>query len=241
MPHPPTTLPTIASRTDWLAARHELLVAEKEASRARDRLSARLRALPMVAIDTDYTFAGPDGTARLLDLFDGHSQLIVYHFMFDPLWTEGCPSCSFLVDNIGHLGHLHARDTALVMVSRAPLAKLADYRQRMGWTIPWFSSLGSDFNYDFHVTLDESVRPVEYNYQDQATLERTGGHLHGETHGLSVFLRDGDRVFHTYSTYARGLDPLIGTYAYLDLTPRGRQESGTGPMGWVRHHDRYPS
>jgi predicted dithiol-disulfide oxidoreductase (DUF899 family) len=235
------TLPPIASRADWLAARKELLVAEKEASRARDRLSARLRTLSMVPVDTGYTFDGRDGPVRLVDLFGGRSQLIVYHFMFDPAWAEGCRSCSFLVDNIGHLSHLHARDTSLVMVSRAPFAKLVAYGERMGWTIPWFSSFGSGFNYDFHVTLDETVQPVEYNYQEQETLERAGGHTHGETHGLSVFLRDGDRVFHTYSTYARGLDPLIGTYVYLDLTPRGRQEAETGPMGWLRHHDRYES
>jgi Uncharacterized protein conserved in bacteria len=203
----------------------------------------------MVEIDKEYVFEGPDGKASLLDLFEGRRQLIVYHFMFDPSWDEGCPSCSLLVDNIGHLAHLHARDTSLAVVSRAPLAKIEAFKARLGWSIPWCSSFVNDFNYDFHVTVDEAVAPVEYNYRDKAALEQAGEtwFLEGEQPGVSVFLRDADRVFHTYSTYARGGDLLLGTYNYLDLTPLGRQEdweepprcSDTSMMGWVRYHDSY--
>jgi predicted dithiol-disulfide oxidoreductase (DUF899 family) len=252
--------PKIVSRDEWLVARKKLLVKEKELTHQRDALNAERRRLPMVRIDKQYVFEGPNGTASLLDLFDGRRQLIVYHFMFEPNdpppgksgdpWDEGCSGCSFVVDNIGHLAHLHARDTSLVLVSRAPLAKIGPFKARMGWTVPWYSSFGSDFNYDFHVTQDETVAPIEYNYQDKATLERLGQtyHLNGEQPGLSLFLRDGDSVFHTYSTYARGLDQLDGTYVYLDLTPLGRQEDWedspegwpqTPTHGWLRHHDKY--
>lgn len=241
-------LPRIVPRDEWLAARKALLFKEKEFTRQRDLLNAERRKLPMVKIDKDYVFEGPSGKARLLDLFNGRRQLIVYHFMFDPEWDEGCPSCSFLVDNIGHLSHLHARDTSLALVSRAPLAKLAPFKQRMGWTIPWYSSFGSDFNYDFHVTTDATIAPVEYNYRDQATLEKLDQtyHVKGEQPGASVFLRDGDRVYHSYSTYGRGLDLLAGTYNYLDLTPFGRGEGWDGTpdlngegLLWTRHHDKY--
>ncbi len=252
--------PKIVSRHEWLVARKTLLAREKELTRRRDTLNAERRRLPMVRIDKDYVSEGLGGKASLLDLFDGRRQLIVYHFMFEPgapppgksgePFDEGCSGCSFLVDNIGHLAHLHARDTSLVVVSRAPLAKIAPFKKRMGWTAPWYSSFGSDFNYDFHVTTDEAVAPVAYNYQDKATLEQKGEtyHLKGEQHGLSVFLRDGDRVFHTYSTYGRGVDQLMGTYHYLDLTPFGRQEEWedspagwpqTPTHGWLRHHDKY--
>ena len=167
--------------------------------------------------------------------------------MFDPDWDEGCESCSFLADGIGHPAHLDAWDTTLAMVSRAPLAKLEAFRQRMGWTVPWYSSFGSDFNYDFHVTLDPAVVPVEYNYRD---LDELGPDWHGWTgdlHGISAFLRRGDRVFHTYSSYARGTDMVNSTYQWLDLTARGRQEDREQPpgrsdgplMSWLRHHDRY--
>ncbi len=243
------TLPKVVSRDEWLVARKELLTKEKEATRARDTLNAERRRLPMVEIDKKYVFEGPDGAVKLLDLFNGHRQLIVYHFMFSPEWDEGCQSCSLLVDNIGHLAHLHALDTSLCVISRAPLAKIEPFKNRMGWTFPWYSSYGSDFNYDFHIAQDELVAPVEYNYRDKATLEQAGEtwSLEGEQPGVSVFLRDGERVFHTYSTYARGGDVLIGTYNYLDLTPLGRQEDweqpagrGDGPfMWWVRHHDKY--
>jgi predicted dithiol-disulfide oxidoreductase (DUF899 family)/ketosteroid isomerase-like protein len=194
-------------------------------------------------------FEGPRGPARLLDLFEGRRQLVVYHFMFDPSWDAGCPSCSFLTDNIGHLAHLHARNTTLALVSRAPLKKIEAYRNRMGWSIPWYSSFGSDFNYDFHVTLDERIAPVEYNYTDKAVLLAKGESYFtgGESHGLSGFMRDGDNVFHTYSAYARGTDLLVGTYNYLDMTALGRQEDWEEPRGrsdgpfmaWLRRHDEY--
>jgi predicted dithiol-disulfide oxidoreductase (DUF899 family) len=232
-------LPHVVSRDEWLVARKAFLAREKEFTRERDKVNAERRRLPMVKIDKEYTFEGPNGTVRLLDLFEGRRQLIVYHFMFDPSWDQGCPMCSFLADNIGHLAHLRdARDTSLVVVSRAPLTKIEPFKARMGWTFPWHSSFGSDFNYDFHVTLDEAVAPVEYNYKDKATLEKAGMSWPSEHHGLSVFLRDGDAVFHTYSTYARGGDLLLGTYNYLDLTPLGRQEEGPGSHEF-RHHDRY--
>ena len=236
----PVDLPEVVSRDVWTAARRELLATEKVATRARDALSAERRRLPMVAIEKEYLFEGDAGRATLLDLFDGRRQLLVYHFMFDPAWDEGCPSCSFLVDNIGHLAHLHSRDTSLVLVSRAPLAKIAPFKARMGWTVPWFSSHGSAFNYDFHVTLDAAVAPPEYNFVDPKELERGGHDWHrgGEQYGLSVFLREGERVYHTYSTYARGVDLLLGLYNYLDLTPLGRQEDGAG-ITMFRHHDRY--
>ena len=241
--------PQIVSRREWLAARKDLLRKEKELTRQRDALNALRRRLPMVRVEKAYAFDGPDGTARLLDLFEGRRQLIVYHFMFDPSWDEGCPSCSFLVDNVGHLAHLHARRTTLALVSRAPFPKIERFRERMGWRIPWYSSFGSDFNHDFHVTLDEAVAPVEYNYLGKDELIRNGEtyFTEGEVHGLSVFLRDGEEVFHTYSTYARGTDLLAGTYNCLDLTPLGRQEDWEDPPGrsdspflaWVRYHDRY--
>ena len=185
--------PQIVSRDEWLVARKVLLAKEKELTRHRDALNAERRQLPMVEIDKAYLFEGPDGKASLLDLFEGRRQLIIYHFMFDPSCDEGCPMCSFLADNIGHLAHLHARDTSLVLVSRAPLAKIEPFKARMGWTVPWYSSFGSDFNYDFHATTDEAVMPVEYNYRDRATLEALGQtyRVKGEQPGVSVFLRDG--------------------------------------------------
>jgi predicted dithiol-disulfide oxidoreductase (DUF899 family) len=205
------------------------LAKEKETTRARDALAAERRSLPMVRIDKDYVFEAPGGEATLLDLFDGRRQLIVYHFMFAPGaegWPEaGCPGCSLFVDNVGHLAHLHARDTSLVLVSRAPLANIEPYKERMGWTVPWFSSFDSDFNSDFGVTTDE-----------------------GETFGLSVFLRDGDQVFRTYYTDGRGVEALGSNWTFLDLTPLGRQEDWedspkeypqTPPyMSW-RRHDEY--
>jgi predicted dithiol-disulfide oxidoreductase (DUF899 family) len=235
-------LPEVVSPEVWLAARVELLANEKEATRARDALNSKRRRLPMVKVEKDYAFDGSAGARSLGDLFDGRRQLIVYHFMFDPSWDAGCPSCSFLVDNIGHLSHLHARDTTLVAVSRAPLAKIQAYQSRMGWDFPWVSSYGSDFNYDYHVTLDPVVRPPEYNYRPAESA------WVGEQPGVSVFLREGADVFHTYSAYQRGADILLTTYNYLDLTPLGRQESwepepnrSTGPDDddWTRRHDEY--
>lgn len=237
------SLPKAVSRDEWRVARKQLLTEEKAMTRARDKLSTKRRELPMVKIEKDFVFEGLDGSVTLLDLFEGRRQLIVQHFMFDPGWDDGCPSCSAAADEIsdGLLRHLHARDTTLAVISRAPLAKIEDYKTRKGWTFPWYSSYASEFNYDFHVTLDEAAGSVEYNYQDAAALAQAGEiwYTKGELPGLSVFLRDGDSIFHTYSTYQRGLDLLLGTYNYLDLTPLGRQEDQEGIMAWVRHHDRY--
>ncbi|WJK38634.1 DUF899 domain-containing protein [Solwaraspora sp. WMMA2056] len=229
----------IVARHDWLTARKELLAKEEEAARMWAAVAEQRRQLPAVKIEKEYVFDGPTGTATLLDLFDGRRQLITYHFMFDPAWDEGCKHCSFLADNIGHLSHLHSRDTTLVLVSRAPATKIAAFRERMGWSVPWYSSYGSSFNYDFHVTLDESVAPVTYNFKDKATLEADGEvwFTQGEQGGVSVFLRDGDTVLHTYSAYAHSTDLLHGTYNYLDLTALGRQDAPGRP--WLRHHDRY--
>nr|UYM33826.1 DUF899 domain-containing protein [Streptomyces sp.] len=233
--------PAIVSREEWLAARKELLAREKQLDRERDALSAQRRALPMVEITETYAFDGPNGRATLVDLFDGRCQLIVYHFMLAPDWDAGCTGCSLLADNVGHLAHLHAARTSFAVVSRAPLADITKFRERMGWTFPWFSSHGTSFNYDFHVTMDESVAPVFFNFRTKDELREAGigsWALSGEQHGLSVFLREGTRVFHTYSTYSRGTDLLVGTFNYLDLTPLGRQEEA-GIMNWVRHHDDY--
>jgi predicted dithiol-disulfide oxidoreductase (DUF899 family) len=222
-------LPQVVSPAEWQVARDELLVKEKEATRAQDALAAERRRLPMVRIDKEYVFEGPDGKATLLDLFEGRRQLIVYHFMFAPGvhgWpSAGCDGCSMFVDQIGHLAHLHARDTSFALVSRAPLANIEAYRRRMGWTVPWFSSAGSAFNADFGVTTDE-----------------------GERFGLSVFLRDGDSVYRTYFTSGRGVEALGSVWTFLDLTPLGRQEDWedtpagrpqTPPYQWWRRHDEY--
>jgi predicted dithiol-disulfide oxidoreductase (DUF899 family) len=227
------SLPEVVSRDEWLVARKALLVKEKESTRARDALNAERRRLPMVEIDKDYAFEGPAGRASLLDFFEGRRQLIVDHFMWpDPTVAVGCPSCSGRVDQYGNLAHLHERETTMVVVSRAPLDKIEPFKQRMGWTFPWYSSWGSDFNYDFHVTLDEAVAPVEYNYRDKAELEAAGfTEMEGDLHGTSAFLRDGDRVFHTYSTYGRGTEQVGGTHYYLDLTALGRQEDWEEPAG----------
>jgi predicted dithiol-disulfide oxidoreductase (DUF899 family) len=243
--------PDVVTYDEWLAARKALLVKEKAFTRQRDELAADRRRLPMVEIEADYRFEGPGGEATLLDLFEGRDQLLVYHFMWLADEHQGCPSCSFLVDNIGDLTHLHARNTTLVLVSRGPLDELMAYRARMGWKVPWYSSLGGMFNYDFHVTIDPAVAPVEYSFKDQAELEAENvawRDWSGEQPGTSAFLRHGDRVFHTYSSYARGGDLLIGTYNWLDLTARGRQENFEEPpgrsdspfMAWLHRHDEYP-
>jgi predicted dithiol-disulfide oxidoreductase (DUF899 family) len=228
---------TIVSRDEWTAARKRLLVKEKEFNRQRDALSAERRELPMVPIEKEYLFEGPEGRRSLADLFDGKRQLLTYHFMFGPDWgDEGCPACSFVADNFaGGLVHLAARDTAFAVISRAPLAKITPFKRRMGWTFPWLSSFGTTFNYDFQVTLDDTH--AVYNYAP-VTAQPAGRPHEGEREGLSVFLREGDRLFHTYSTYQRGLDPLLNTYNLLDLTPLGRQEED-GIMTWLRHHDKY--
>ena len=232
-------LPHVVSRAEWLAARKELLKKEKEATRARDALNAERRMLPMVRIEKDYAFEGPDGEASLLDLFEGRRQLIVGHFMFDPDWDDGCPSCSAGADEIsaGLLDHLHARETTLVQVSRAPIAKIEAYKGKKGWTFPWYSSFGSDFNYDFDVTIDESVAPAVYNYRTKAEHEQAGTGYYFDAEqpveqpGSSYFLRDGDDVFHTYSTFGRGAEMTGGSYYFLDLTALGRQEEWEEPKG----------
>jgi predicted dithiol-disulfide oxidoreductase (DUF899 family) len=222
-------LPQVVSEAEWQAAREELLVKEKDATRARDALAAERRRLPMVRIEKDYVFEGPGGDASLLDVFEGRRQLLLYHFMFAPGvdgWPEaGCDGCSMVIDNLCHLAHLHARDVSFAAVSRAPLANIEAYKDRMGWAIPWYSSEGSDFNVDFGVTTDE-----------------------GETFGLSVFLREGDEIFRTYFTDRRGVEALGSSFSYLDLAPFGRQEEWedspegypqTPPYGWWRRHDEY--
>lgn len=221
-------LPEIVSRKEWQKERIKLLKKEKQLTKMRDAVSTERRRLPMVKIEKDYHFQKADGEYSLLDLFEGRSQLIIYHFMFDPDWEEGCPSCAAWTDHIarGHLNHLHASSTNLALVSRAPLAKIESFKKRMGWTIPWYSSYGSNFNYDFHVTNDESIAPVKYNYRDKSTLEHLGQdyHTEGEQPGLSCFLQHNNQVFHTYSTYGRGLEQVGGASYFLDLTALGRQE-----------------
>jgi predicted dithiol-disulfide oxidoreductase (DUF899 family) len=233
------SFPKVVSREEWLAARKALLTQEKEMTRARDALSAERRRLPMVEITKPYEFTGPDGPADLGDLFEGRRQLCVAHFMFDPEWENGCPSCTAGADEMspGLMRHLHVRDTSLVYVSRAPIDKIERYKAERGWTFPWYSSYGSDFNYDFHVTMDESVTPVEYNYRTPEEHAARGSdyYLSGdqplELPGASFFLRDGDRVFHTYSTFGRGAEWTGGSYAWLDLTALGRQEDWEEPKG----------
>jgi predicted dithiol-disulfide oxidoreductase (DUF899 family) len=235
-------LPDVVSREVWLAARKELLTREKEAVHAKDELNTQRRLLPMVKIDKEYRFAGPDGPVGLLDLFDGARQLVVQHFMFDPEWDEGCASCTAAVDELsdGLLRHLRARGTVYAVVARAPIGKLAAYRAKRGWTIPLYSSFGSDFNYDFHVTLDASVAPIQFNYRGPDELLDTGlGWILNaddqpmEQPGMSCFLRDGEDVFHTYSTFGRGTEQVGGGYGILDMTALGRQEDWELPKGRV--------
>lgn len=228
--------PPVATRDEWLVARKALLEREKALTHEYDAVNARRRRLPMVRLDKEYTFDTAEGKRSLLDLFEGQRQLIVYHFMFDPEWEEGCTGCTGLVNAIGDLSMLGDRNTTFCLISRAPLAKLEAYKAKKGWRWPWFSSFGSDFNYDFHVTLDESVAPPVYNYRDKAEMEARRGKPwigKGESHGLSVFFRTGDDVFHTYSTYARGCENLTNAYTLLDVTPWGRQEDfEDSPAGW---------
>jgi predicted dithiol-disulfide oxidoreductase (DUF899 family) len=240
----------VRTRDQWLAARRELLAQEEELTRHRDAVNAARRRLAMVEITKDYSFTAPGGELSLPDLFEGRAQLLVYHLMFEPDADEACPSCAFWIDNVGHLSHLHARNTSFTAISRAPIEQLQRYKQRIGWTIAWCSSCGSDFNYDFHVTLDPAVAPVEYNFKDLAELERENPGWRGwsgEEMGVSALLRRDDRVFHSYSCFARGIDLLNGTYNWLDLTALGRQEDCEQPagrgkdpaLGWVRRHDEY--
>jgi predicted dithiol-disulfide oxidoreductase (DUF899 family) len=230
--------PRVVSESEWLAARKELLAKEKEFTRQRDALSTERRKLPWVRVDKEYTFESPSGKKTLADLFGKRNQLIVYHFMLAPGWEEGCPGCSFLGDHFdGTVIHLAHRDTALTAVSRAPWPEIEAFKKRMGWSFPWVSSYGSDFNYDHHVsfTPDEmAAGKVLYNYQETKFPREEGP-------GASVFYKDQTGgIFHTYSTYGRGLDILLGTYNLLDLTPKGRDEEGmNSSMGWLRHHDKY--
>lgn len=220
-----TKLPPIVSAEEWQAANNAMLAREKAATRARDALNAERRRMPMVKIEKDYTFKGPDGPVRFVDLFEGHRQLIIYHFMFGPDWDEGCSGCSMFVDNLGNLAHLNVRDTGFALVSRAPLEKLEAFKQRMGWELPWYSSAGSDFNADFGVSTDD-----------------------GEMFGLSVFIRNGEDVYRTFFTSGRGVEYLGTNWALLDLTPYGRQENWedspegwpqTEPYVWWDYHDNY--
>lgn len=221
--------PPIVANDEWLAARKALLQQEKELTKQQDRLSAARRRLPMVKVEKEYTFDGPEGKVSLKDLFNGRRQLIVYHFMFDPAWDNGCMGCTGYVDALGDLSQLAERDTSFVLVSRAPLAKLEAYKARKGWDRPWYSSFGSDFNYDFQVTVDENVAPAEYNYRSEPGRK-------GEQPGTSVFFLLGDDIFHTYSTFARGGEYLTHTSTLLDITPYGRQEDWEdSPAGWPQH------
>lgn len=238
------TLPEIVSRKKWREERKKLLKEEKELTRKRDKLNAKRRRLPMVEIEKEYEFEGPDGKVTLLDLFDGRRQLIVYHFMW--LWEngkpldKGCPSCTAGADEVsdGLLEHLHARDTSLVYISRGPYSKIENYKAEKGWTFPFYSSYGSDFNFDFHVSFDESLAPFEYNYLSKTELKQRGLPVNKweqpfDLHGHSCFLRDGNRVFHTYSMYARGAEQVGGSYYWLDLTALGRQENWEEPKDRV--------
>jgi predicted dithiol-disulfide oxidoreductase (DUF899 family) len=229
--------PRIVSADEWLAERKELLAAEEQAFTALANVRDRRRELPAVRVEKDYVFDGPAGTVRLLDMFEGRRQLIVQHFMFDPAWDEGCPVCSYQADNVGDLEHLHARNTTFAAVSRAPIRTIESFRQRMGWSFPWYSSLGSDFNYDFHVTHDENVAPIQWNFKTKQELIANGqawATRPGEQGGVSVFYRDGDSILRTYTGYTvAGL--LCATDQYLDLTPLGRQDESVE----LRHHDRY--
>ncbi len=232
------SVPRIVSADEWLAERKQLLAAEEQAARALADISERRRQLPAVKVGKEYLFDGPAGTVSLLDMFEGRLQLIVQHFMFDPAWDEGCPVCSYQADSVGDLAHLHARNTTFAAVSRAPIGKIEPFRQRMGWPFPWYSSLGSSFNYDFHVTHDENVAPIEWNFRTRQELIDQGdawAARAGEQGGVSVFYHDGDTVLHTYSGYRSVTDLLCCTDQYLDLTPLGRQDADV-PM---RHHDRY--
>jgi len=226
-------LPPVVSPEEWQAARDALLAKEKEAMRASDALAAERRRLPRVKVEKDYVFEGPGGEARLPDLFEDRRQLLLYHFMFGPNQDEGCVGCSMFVDNLGDPAHLHARNTTLALVSRAPLAKLEPYRKRMGWDRPWYSSFASDFNADFGVGPET---PSVGEYQD------------GETFGLSAFIREGDDVYRTYFTTHRGVEAVGTSWTLFDLTPLGRQEEWedspdgypqTPPYGWWRRHDEY--
>lgn len=228
----------IVSKDEWLAARGALLKKEKEFTLLREKLGQQQRDMPWVLVDKEYLFDGPNGKQTLSELFDGRSQLIVYHFMYDPNWDAGCPSCSFWADNFnGIVVHLNQRDVTMIAVSKAPYSKIGEYKKRMGWNLKWVSSYDNDFNFDYHVSftpeeLSEKKAFYNYNLQDTHSPEREG---------VSVFYKDtAGHVFHTYSAYARGIDVLNVAYHYLDLVPKGRDEDGHEfPQFWVRRHDEY--
>lgn len=226
----------VVSRDEWVNARKALLVKEKEFTAMRDRLTSEIRALPWRKIDKGYTFTGPEGTHSLLELFGRKTQLAMYHFMLGPDWEQGCKSCSFCADNFqGIPVHLAHRDVAFVVVSRAPLPEIERFKTRMGWTFTWVSSFGSDFNFDFGVSFKEddiASGRAFYNYRPTSEVVE-------EMPGASFFYRRGQDVFHTYSTYSRGIDLLNGAYNWLDLAPKGRDENPDSTMDWLRHHDRY--
>ena len=228
----------VVSHTEWLEARQALLAAEKEFTRQRDALTRQRQALPWERVEKDYRFEGPGGKQSLAELFDGRSQLIVYHFMLGPDWEEGCKSCSFWADNFNGIPvHLAHRDVTFTAVSRAPLTKINAYKSRMGWSFPWVSSFGSDFNFDYHVSFTPEQIAAGTAWSNYATRPNTIS----EQVGISVFYRDADgQVFHTYSCYARGVDMMNGAYHYLDLVPKGRDEGGLKfTMEWLRRHDQY--
>lgn len=230
--------PKVVSPAEWVVARKEFLKKEKEFTKLRDELSRQRRELPWEKVEKEYVFEGPKGKETLTQLFGDRSQLIVYHFMLGPGWVEGCPSCSFLADHFdGSIPHLAARDVRLVVVSRAPIAEIEAFKKRMGWKFHWVSSHGSDFNYDYQVSMKKEELgkgEVYYNYSMQQFPSE-------ERPGTSVFYKDaGGNIFHTYSAYARGLDIFVGAYNWLDIAPKGRDEEGLKhTMAWVRHHDKY--
>jgi predicted dithiol-disulfide oxidoreductase (DUF899 family) len=227
--------PPIVPHGQWLAARKKLLAHEKELTRHYDRVAAERRRLPMVKIEKDYVFEGPGGKRDFKALFEGRRQLVIYHFMFDPAWEKGCSSCTWYLDALGDLSMLQGHDTTFALISRAPFAKLEAYRKERGWSVPWYSSFGTDFNYDFQVTNDPAVRPPEYNYRSKAENEAhdSPNSLLGEEHGLSVFFALDGSVFHTYSAYARGTELFADARLLLDATPYGRQqEFEESPPGW---------
>jgi predicted dithiol-disulfide oxidoreductase (DUF899 family) len=231
--------PRVVSHKEWIAARKDFLAKEKEFTRQRDELSCQRRELPWEKVEKNYVFEGPNGKMTLADLFDGRSQLIVYHFMLGPGWEAGCPSCSYLADHFdGAKLHLANRDVTLVVISHAPMAEIAAFQKRMGWNFLWVSSFGTDFNFDYGVSFTpEQLSQEKFSYNYGTTDNRND-----ELPGLSVFAKSASgELFHTYSAYARGLDILVGVYNFLDMTPKGRDEDAmtTHSMAWVRHHDRY--
>jgi predicted dithiol-disulfide oxidoreductase (DUF899 family) len=227
--------PKIVSREEWLAERKAHLAKEKEITKLHDKLTAERRRLPMVKLEKDYQFDSPEGKKSLGDLFEGRTQLIVYHFMFAPEWEKGCMGCTGYVDALGDLSMLNERNTTFALIARAPQEKLDRLKSAKGWKVPFYSAFGSDFNYDFHVTLDESKASMEYNYKSKEELEKSmsAENIPGEHHGLSVFFKVGDDVYHTYSSYARGVENLTDAYPLLEATPYGRQEDWEdSPEGW---------